>query len=169
MIVVSNSSPLIALAKIGEFELLHSLYEELWIPEAVREEVARVGQDSAEIEKNRPGIEEVRGATWIRRVNVSNLAAVQILRGRLDAGESEAIVLALELNADLLLIDEARGRRVAEAEGITTSGTVGTLVAAKTKGLIWEVTPLLKALVASGFRMSQDLYEMARQIAGEEG
>jgi predicted nucleic acid-binding protein len=107
MIVVSNSSPLIALAQIGEFEL----YEELWIPDAVREEVARIGSDSEKIEKNRPGIEEVRGATWIRSVNVSNLEAVQILRGRLDAGESEAIVLAQELNADLLLIDEARGQK----------------------------------------------------------
>lgn len=168
MIVVSNSSPLIALAKIGEFNLLHSLYEELLIPQAVREEVARVGQDSAEIAPNRPGIEEVRRATWIRSVNVSNLAAVQLLRGRLDAGESEAIVLALELNADLLLIDEARGRRVAQAQGINTSGTVGTLVAAKTQGLILEVSPLLNALMASGFRMSQDLYQTARKLAGEE-
>lgn len=168
MIVVSNSSPLIALAKIGEFNLLHSLYEELLIPQAVREEVTRVGQDPEEIEKNRPGIEEVRRATWIRLVNVSNLAAVQLLRGRLDAGESEAIVLALELNADLLLIDEARGRRVAQAQGINTSGTVGTLVAAKTQGLILEVTPLLNALMASGFRMSQDLYQTARKLAGEE-
>lgn len=168
MIVVSNSSPLIALAKIGEFNLLHSLYEELLIPDAVRAEVTRVDLNSEAIELNRPGIEEVSGATWIRTVNVSNLAAIQLLRGRLDAGESEAIVLALELKADLLLIDEARGRRVAQSQGINTSVTVGTLVAAKTQGLILELTPLLNALLASGFRMSQELYQTARKLAGEE-
>lgn len=166
MIVVSNSSPLIALAKIGEFNLLHSLYEELSIPQAVREEVVVIGENPDE--KNRPGSEELRAANWIRRVQVSNLAAVRLLRERLDGGESEAIVLALELNADLLLIDEARGRRVARAQGINTSGTVGTLVAAKRQGLILEVTPILDYLINSGFRMSQQLYQTARKLVGEE-
>lgn len=162
MTVVANAGPLIALARIGQFELLRLLYEELYVPTAVRDEVIIFGQ-------GRPGAVEVEAAEWIRVVNVGNQTAVELLRERLDRGESEAIVLAIELEADLLLIDEARGRRVAQAQGLNYIGTVGILVQARQNGLIAAVTPLLDDLIAFGFRMNEALYRTAQELADEAG
>lgn len=160
MIVIANAGPLIALAQIGHFDLLRLLYGKLYVPPAVREEVVTSGRE-------RPGAIEVGAADWIHVVKVGDTTAVQLLRDRLDAGESEAIVLAMEMNADLLLMDEARGRRVAEARGLRKTGAVGMLIVAKKRGLIPAVTPLLDRLLASGFRMSDELYRTASILAGE--
>jgi len=99
MSVVSNASPLINLARIDQLDLLRQLYGEVWIPEAVYREVVEEGAGQA-------GAEEVRAASWIKTRDVSNKALVQALRYELDAGEAEAIALALVMQADLLLMDE---------------------------------------------------------------
>ena len=160
MIVVADAGPLIALAQIGHFGLLESLYRRLRIPPAVRDEVAIPGP-------GRPGSAEVAGAAWIEVVEPQDRTAVGLLRERLDLGESQAIVLALAQNADLLLMDEARGRRVAEARGLHKTGTVGTLIVAKRRGLIPAVAPLLDELVARGFPMGEELHRSAKALAGE--
>ena len=160
MRVVANAGPLIAMARIGQFDLLQSLYGQIYIPPSVRAEVAISGRD-------RPGAEEVGIASWIHVVDVRDMTAVQLLRERLDASESEAIVLAIQIEAGLLLIDEARGRRLAEARGLHKTGTIGTLIMAKRRGLISAVTPLLDDLRTSGFRMGVDLYHEALRLAGE--
>jgi uncharacterized protein len=151
MIVVSNSSPLIALSHIGQLALLRSLYSKLFIPQAVYDEVVRAEED-------RPGSTEVFAAEWIEIQKVKDQTAVLLLREQLDQGESEAIVLALEAKAQVLLIDEARGRRIAQSRGLPHIGTVGVLVLAKRQGLIKSATSLLDELSAVGFRMSPQLY-----------
>jgi len=160
MMVVVNSSPFIALARIGYLQLLPSLYQEVCIPVAVQEEVVTTDR--------RAGAEELTSASWVRLVTVANPTAVHLFRNRLDAGESEAIVLAMELNAELLLMDELRGRRIAEAMGLNTSGTLGTLVLAKKRGFLTAVRPLLGALMTSGFRISNALYHEVLSLVEED-
>jgi len=160
MIVVANAGPLIALAGIGRIDLLKFLFEQIHIPTAVRDEVFSS-------QSGRPGAAEVATAGWVRVESVRDTTAVRILRERLDRGESEAIVLAIELSADLLLIDEARGRRIAEARGLNKTGTLGTLVMAKKRGLISNITPLLDELLARGFWLHKELYQAVRALAGE--
>ncbi len=160
MIVVANAGPLIALAQTDRFALLQTLYGTLHIPPAVREEVVIAGH-------GRPGSVEVADARWIEVVDVQGTTAVRLLADRLDLGESQAIVLALELDADPLLIDEDRGRRIAEARGIAKTGTIGTLVVAKQRGLLSSVAQELDRLQAAGFRMSQEIYDAALRLSGE--
>jgi len=158
MITVSNAGPLIALARIEQLDVLPALYKEIVVPSAVHEEV--LGEE-------RKGFSVLKAAKWLQVEAVSDQTAVTLLRERLDAGESETIVLALERKADLVLMDEARGRRIAAARGVTLTGTLGTLILAKRKGLFERVEPLLADLAAQGFRMSNALYRQVLQEAGE--
>ena len=86
----------------------------------------------------------------------------------LDAGETEALALAKDLNADLLLIDEKIGRQFAEAEHISCKGVIGILIDAKKQGMIPMLKPLLDDLVNNlKFRLSDRIYKLALQKAGE--
>ena len=160
MIVVANAGPLITLARIDHLDLMPKMYGQVSIPPAVQREVINFGLQ-------RPGATEIKEASWIQVVQIQDTIALNLLRERLDLGESEAIVLALDIQADLLLIDEARGRRVAEARGLNKTGTVGTLILAKQRGLIPAITPLLDNLMAAGFHMSPNLYQTAQSLANE--
>lgn len=160
MKIVCNSGPLITLSKLGKINLLQELYGTIIIPEKVRYEIVVQGRGAV-------GAEEVGNASWINVEAVKNKLAVELLRERLDAGESEAIVLAMESKADLLLMDEARGRRISEGRGIKLIGTLGLLVVAKKRGLITEIKPLLEQLITVGFYMSSDLYQAMLEQAGE--
>lgn len=159
MIVVSDSSPITNLAAIGQLDLLRQLYQNVFIPAAVyRELTAASGSHPGAI---------VQSLDWIEARDVANRLLVTALRIDLDEGEEEAIALAQEISADLLLLDERRGRAVAGRFGLRVVGLLGVLVDAKQQGLIPEVKPLLDALVRAGFRISQDLYARVLQAAGE--
>lgn len=132
MIVISDTSAITNLAAIEYLQLLPQLYGKVMIPEAVYRELT-------EIELLVPGTVEAETALWINVRQVIDRAVVERLQSevRLDPGESEAIALALELNADLLLIDERRGRAEANRLGVRITGLLGILVEAKQKNLIW--------------------------------
>ena len=161
MIVVSDASPLIGLASIGQLDLLKQLYEEIHIPEAVWREVVIDGV-------RQPGADEVKKADWIRRRDVSNRQLVLALKQNLDDGEAEAIALTVELKADLLIIDERLGRDTAKHFGLNHIGLIGVLVEAKHKGSISEVKRYLDELrIVAGFRISDRLYKRVLIDEGE--
>src|SRR5437867_3175974 len=97
-------------------------------------------------------------AQWIVRHQVQDQDAVLRLRGRLGRGEAEAIVLAKELRADYVVLDDATARRIAEAEGCLVLGLLGLLVHAKERGLIPAVKSVLDRILAAGFYLDDELY-----------
>ena len=152
MKVVSNASALINLARIGKLNLLHELYGELVIPEAVWQEVVIKGA-------GQPGSDEVKAAAWIKKHVTTNSQLVHALEQELDAGEAEAIALSSEIKAELLLMDERLGRETAHHLGLRCLGLIGVLIEARRKGLISAVKPHLDALRdMAGFRIKDELY-----------
>jgi predicted nucleic acid-binding protein len=161
MIVVSNASPLVNLARIGRLELLPTLFERIDVPEAVWGEVVEAGE-------GQPGAKLLAEAAWVIRHTVENRSLVQALRQELDAGEAEAIALALELHADLVLMDERLGRETAQHLGLRPVGVIGMLIEAKSRAQIAAVRPLLDALRdQAGFRVSEQVYARVVEDAGE--
>ena len=128
MIVVSDATPLISLMKIGHLDLLQYYFGEVQIPPAVYNELITNTnyQDEANLIKDCP---------FIHIVKLSNYLEVNLIRKTegLDLGESEAIVLSNEIKAELLLMDELKGRQVAEQMGIRIMGTIGLLLASYEK------------------------------------
>jgi len=156
--VVSNTSPIANLAVIGQLSLLKSLYGAIRIPEAVR----------AELAAERSVWDAVAGENWITTQPVQNRPLVESLLRQLHPGEAEAIALALEQEAELLLLDEHTGREAASSLGQKTVGLLGVLLHAKAVGLIPAVRPLLDALVTrAGFWMSRVLFERVLAEARE--
>ena len=161
MIVVSNTSPLTNLAAIGQFNLLHDLYGQVHIAQGVWEELNAGGT-------RWPGCAEVAQASWIDQCKVQNQDLVTALRRDLDRGEAETIALALQLGANLTLLDEKEGRHAAERHGLRVVGVAGVLLEAKTKKFIPTVRPHLAALrQAAGFYLDAALYRHALSLAGE--
>ena len=163
MIVVSDTSPLTNLAAIGQFGLLRRLYAELYIADGVWDELNAEGE-------RWPGRDQVAAADWIERRVVQNHALVTVLRRDLDRGEAESITLALELGADLVLLDEREGRRAATRLGLRVVGVVGILLEAKANGIVDEIRPHLDSLrQTAGFYLSESLHQHALMLAGETG
>jgi uncharacterized protein len=159
VIVVSDASPLIGLAVVQQIDLLRHLYGEVLIPDAVHREVVILAADA-------PGASEVSASSWIRVRRVEDRALVEALAAQLGSGEAEAIALAVEVAADIVLIDERRARAVATRLGRRVVGVLGVLVEAKARGHLLAVRPVLEALtIRAGFRVSPALF--AREAAGE--
>ena len=129
MIVVSNTTPIIALSSIKKIELLRELYQNIYIPEEVYNEIKS---------KKRYGFSEIDSDFFIVK-RVQGLRYVNFLLNDVDRGEAEAITLAIELNADLVLIDERIGYKVALSQKLACFGTLGILSIAKRRGLILKI------------------------------
>ena len=153
MIVVSDTSPITTLMQIGKVALLHKLYGEVLIPETVRNELAQL----------HPTL-----PPFFKCVPVGSRSRVEVLLAELDPGEAEAIVLAKETHAELLLIDEIHGREVAAREGLPYIGLLGVLDQAKLKGFIRSVREVLGEIEnQTTFYISAEIKKLALQRAGE--
>ncbi|NEX23191.1 DUF3368 domain-containing protein [Thiorhodococcus mannitoliphagus] len=159
--VVSNTSPLTNLAAIGQLDLLYRLFGRVEIAHAVWDELNANG-------RSWPGRDEVAQASWIIRQAPNNQALMRALQRDLDRGESASIALAVELGADLILLDEQDGRRLAQQQGLTPMGVVGVLLLAKQRDLLPAIRPSLDALrTDAGFWLGDSVYRLALEKARE--
>ena len=151
MIIISDTSPLVCLLHLNKINLLQDLFINVIIPTAVFNELIKAKIINETFLQFNP---------FIQIKSPVNKNEVEELRYVLDAGESEAIILSKELNADLLLIDEDRGRKFAIKYGIAIKGILGVLLQAKEKGLIFEIKPLIAKLQTEiNFRINNKLLQ----------
>lgn len=158
-VVISNTSPLFYLHRIGQLELLRQLYGTIVVPDAV---VAEINAGAAQGED----VPDLLGLNWLvpRSVPVP-----EVLRLVTDLGEGEVQVLALALenpNA-LVILDDRLARSLAALNDIKLTGTIGVLLRAKVNGLIPHVGPLLEALQRAGFRVTDEVKSSALRLSRE--
>lgn len=157
--IISNTGPLIALSIIDRVDLLAELFTTVTVTATVRQEIiAAAGKPASRIFENHSWIQFAADPflpdPWLGRL--------------LDAGEATTLALALRENPTLVLIDERKGRRVAESiYGLPVIGTAGILLRAKTQGLIPAVRPLLVQLQTNGYHLRSDLIDRISAAAGE--
>lgn len=161
MTIISDTTPIISLIKINHLDLLEKLFEEVLIPEAVYRELTTntLFENEAKI---------VKTSSFLKTSSVKNRKSLQLLQAvsGLDDGESEAIILADELKSDVLIMDERKGRKVAQKLGIKITGTVGILIQAYSENMISanEIKTFLDQLKNSNIRLSESLIQKALEM-----
>jgi predicted nucleic acid-binding protein len=157
--IVCNSGPLIALGILGKLDILKSLFDEVFVPDAVQREIAQGGLKLS-------GLENFQKAKWIRVMQPKRND--ELLTALLDAGEAAVIDLAREQNINLVLIDERKARKVArDVFGLQPIGTARILVEAKKKNLLTEIASSLETLRRESYWIHEDIVRVALREAGE--
>lgn len=153
MIVISDSGPLIALSKINYIHILKSFFGEIHIPQAVWTEVVEMGE-------GRPGSEEVKQAKWITVDKVENRLGVEALKHEIGLGESEAIVLAKELKADIVLIDDKTAREIAISMELNVTGSLAVIHEAIDRKLIdGDIKDIIELMRKNNVWISDELLD----------
>ena len=152
MAVVSNSSPLIAFAAIQQLSLFPALFESVLIPPAVALEIA-------------PSIPTL--PSWLSVESLRMPLPEVVLRRSLGVGEREALALAVEIQAERILLDDRPARRVALELKLLVTGTAGILLVAKRHRLVPRIRPHLDALIETSFFIGSDVYDEILRLAGE--
>ncbi len=158
--VIVNTTPLIALSHVGQLNLLKELYGEIIIPQAVYEEVS-VKVDSVckkEVDSS---------LDWIRVEKISNQMAKDMYKTQLHEGEVEVMILAKEVAADVVIIDDANAKKYAKYLKLPVTGTLGVLLRSKQRGYVDKLEPVLLQMVEKGIYISQSLIELCLKQAGE--
>jgi predicted nucleic acid-binding protein len=148
-IIISDTSCLILLEKIGELSLLQTVFGKIVTTQFIADEFGEMLP------------------SWITVQNPTNKGRQVALETTLDKGEASAIALALETNNALLIIDESKGRKVAKQLGLAITGTLGVLAQAKINGHIQLLKPLLEKIQQTNFRISEQLVREVLREVGE--
>ena len=157
--LVSDSTPLIALARIDRLDLLELLFGAVFIPPEVSKEILSKG-------RSKRGRQALQAASWMTTHELSHPKSLELVSAALNQGEREAIALARNLGRDLL-IDDLAGRHEAERLNVSIVGSAGVLLQAKSEGLIPDVAPILESLLGEGFYLSDELHQTILRHAGE--
>lgn len=161
MIIVSDTSPVSNLILIQRLDILQKLFSKIIVPPAVNAEILALKQFGKDLS-------DYKNADWIEIIEPKNLQKVQMLQSNLDAGEAQAIALALEINCNLLLMDERIGTNIARLEGLQTVGLVGVLIKAKEEKIVKEVGKILIELKnKAGFWLGEKLEKKILKNLGE--
>ena len=157
-LVIVNSTPLIALAGIGELDILKSVYGQITIPTAVFDEVTI---------KNGKIADSIKAASWINVKSIQDVDSKKMYKAKLHAGEVEVMILAQEQNADLVIIDDNAAKKTATYLGLNAVGTMAVLLKAKQMRCINDVGSYIDKMVADGFFISSEVIAMIKELAGE--
>ena len=164
MRVISNTSPVTNLAVVGHLDLLPALFGQITIASDVRDELVFGGSS------NNPGADIVNTASWVHIEHADPLARDHLARQfpALDLGEAATLALAITQSTQLVLLDDRAARLAAASLALPYVGVVGLLLAAKARGLVPLVKPIMDDLrVQAGFRLADSVYQEALQRAGE--
>ena len=152
--IIGDSSALIALSVVDKLELLEKLYKNLYVPQAVYDEVTHIGRPQSDKLK-----QFLQGRVKMVDLNLTKLG--------LGLGELEAITLYKELDAEVLLIDDNRAKKYAVLNNVKVIGSLGVLIKAKEEGYIEKVKPFLESIMKSEVYISDKLILTVLEICGE--
>jgi len=155
MILIADSSALITLSIVDKLDILEKLFGEVYIPKAVYEET---------IKKNKQEANRLKDFSQGKIKDISTKINFNISLGK---GESEAIILYKEVEADFLLCDDKKAKNFAKSFNINVIGSFGVLLKAKEKGLISEIAPLIDIIKNSDIYLSDSASELILKVAGE--
>lgn len=161
MIVCTNSSPLITLARVGQLDLLRQLFQQLEIADEVYQEVVVQGA-------GRPASMAVGQAAWIKRDPPADAPAIAALHAQhpLGMGEIATVLLVVTLKADLAIIDDRAARQLARAKGILVMGCIGILESAYRKGYVTDLRALYMQLLSTGMHVNRHLLNHSLHSCG---
>lgn len=148
-IIISDTSCLIILSKVNELDLLRKVGEKVYITPTIYEEFGKILPD------------------WILVSSPRHIQYQQILEMDLDKGEASVIALSMDFDNPILILDDLKGRKIANRLKLRYSGTFGLILRAKQLGLIKSVKPILNKIKSTNFRFSEKLFEIIIEQAGE--
>ncbi len=149
-VIISDSSCIILLIKIGKLHILQELYGRVLITPEISEEIGEPLPN------------------WIRVERARDLKYQTLIATTLDVGESSAIALASEYETPLLILDDFKARNFAESLGVPYTGTIGVLLDARKSGIIGNLGEIIALIEQTNFRLSKELKDLALRLAGEK-